>query len=248
MNSLEYIRNYCNISQSFLAELIGVSRQSIYLWETEKKELPPKRRKQLSELFGLEESFFGEINEDIIDEIYQKKMYVHTLNEKTYYCFKEHENAVYGGGRGIYQYNYNEIKHTMQIPTPLNDRLDMCKKNIQNLLESIQELSQELDGNPTLQARMACRNRVDRAFTGLVCSVQQISKKGSGEKMIYWHTLWDIVSAIGLAYGAIEEEDLEKENDDLENNPYTTSASWIIELAETIKKRNDNGCAKIKKK
>lgn len=210
--------------------------------------MPPKRRKQLSELFGLEERFLGELTEGIIDEIYQKKMYVHTLNEKTYYCFVEHENAVYGGGRGTYPYNYGERKYTMQIPIPLNDRLDMCKRNIQNLLESIQELSQELDKDPTLQARIACKNRVDRAFTGLVCSAQQISKKGPAEKMIYWHTLWDIVSAISLAYGAIEEEDLEKENDDLENNPYSASASWIIELAKTIQKRNYNGCAKVKRK
>ncbi|MEG0979884.1 MAG: hypothetical protein RSE39_07625, partial [Oscillospiraceae bacterium] len=116
------------------------------------------------------------------------------------------------------------------------------------LLDSIQDLSQELDDTPTVQTRIACRNRVDRAFTGVVCSAQQISKKSPGEKMIYWHTLWDAISAISLAYGAIEEDDLEKENDNLENNPYSTSVSWIISLAEIIKQRNDNGWGKINRK
>ena len=45
MNGLKYIRTKCNYSQRALAEVMGVSRQAINMWENSKK-LPSKERKE----------------------------------------------------------------------------------------------------------------------------------------------------------------------------------------------------------
>ncbi|MGN8631501.1 helix-turn-helix domain-containing protein [Blautia sp. HCP3S3_G3] len=63
MNGLRFIRTQCNISLSSLAMALGVSRQMVSAWENDKKELPQKRVEQLSQYFGLEEKYFGEIDD-----------------------------------------------------------------------------------------------------------------------------------------------------------------------------------------
>lgn len=245
MNSLEYIRTYCNISQSFLAELIGVSRQSIYLWERQRKELPQKRRKQLSELFGLDESFFGEINEETIKELYKKKAYPHLLDGKKYFCFVPHENAVYR--IGTFLHDPNCVPSAIEIPTSLNDKLDICKNNIQSLLETIQKLSEQFDSDSTVQSSIGCRNRIYRVFSDLVCTIEQIATKPPEYKMIYWNTLWDTITALNLGFGVIEEDDFDKEND-TSDNPWSTSVTWIINTAQIVKNRNEKGCSVLTKK
>ena len=62
MNGLKYIRTKCNYSQRALAEVMGVSRQAINMWENSKK-LPSKERKEdLCNIFGIDNSdYFGEL-------------------------------------------------------------------------------------------------------------------------------------------------------------------------------------------
>ena len=64
MNGLKFIRKQCNFSLSGLAEYLGVSRQIISAWENGIKEIPDKRKKQLSQFFGIDEDFFGEVTEE----------------------------------------------------------------------------------------------------------------------------------------------------------------------------------------
>lgn len=47
MNGLKYIRTKCNYSQRALAEVMGVSRQAINMWENSKK-ASVKREKRRS--------------------------------------------------------------------------------------------------------------------------------------------------------------------------------------------------------
>lgn len=37
MNGLKYIRTRCNLSLNELADILGVSRQALSMWETEKR-------------------------------------------------------------------------------------------------------------------------------------------------------------------------------------------------------------------
>lgn len=66
MNSLKYIRRYvlCKTMDD-LAEMIGVSKSAISMWENSKAPLPVKRKQQLSEMTGIPEWAF-ELN--VIDK------------------------------------------------------------------------------------------------------------------------------------------------------------------------------------
>lgn len=54
MNGLSFIRRRCNLSQGQLAEKLGVTRQTINLWENCREPLTEARKEQLSWFFGLE--------------------------------------------------------------------------------------------------------------------------------------------------------------------------------------------------
>ncbi len=86
MNGLTYIRIRCNVSQSFLAQKLGVTRQAINLWENRTTPPPGKRLKQLTEFFGIDEKYFGEISEEQQHEIDAIPAYRHEENGHTYYC------------------------------------------------------------------------------------------------------------------------------------------------------------------
>lgn len=63
MNGLSFIRRRCNLSQGQLAQMLGVTRQAINLWENRREPLPEARLRQLSDFFGLEPELFSEISE-----------------------------------------------------------------------------------------------------------------------------------------------------------------------------------------
>ncbi|WP_346683916.1 helix-turn-helix domain-containing protein [Anaerostipes butyraticus] len=59
MNGFKYIRtDILQMTMDELAEKLGVTKQSIYLWESWKKDVPSRRLKQLSEISGIPENYF----------------------------------------------------------------------------------------------------------------------------------------------------------------------------------------------
>ena len=93
MNGLKFIRKQCNFSLSSLAEHLNVSRQMISMWENGKKEIPYKRKQQLSQFFGIEEGFFGEITEEEKQVLLDKAMFSYKSGtENAYRYIPENEN------------------------------------------------------------------------------------------------------------------------------------------------------------
>lgn len=88
MNGLTYIRKRCNISLNELADILGISRQAISSWENGRKKIPPERKEQLAQFFGIDKKYFDEIsNEDKI-ELLKKGMYRWGGLEKESYLFR----------------------------------------------------------------------------------------------------------------------------------------------------------------
>lgn len=75
MNGLKYIRIRCNLSLSELAEMIGVTRQALSSWKNERKEIPPRRKKELSDFFGIDEAYFGEILQEEKKRLIEKAIW-----------------------------------------------------------------------------------------------------------------------------------------------------------------------------
>ena len=77
MNGLKYFRNQViNKTMDELAVRLDVTKQAIYLWESEKKNIPEFRLKQLSELSGVPKKYFliKELSER--DKLEIKKYYL----------------------------------------------------------------------------------------------------------------------------------------------------------------------------
>lgn len=52
-----------NMTMQELADKLGVSKQAVYMWESEKKPIPQKRIEQLAELTGIDSSYFESTKE-----------------------------------------------------------------------------------------------------------------------------------------------------------------------------------------
>ena len=67
MNGFKYIRSQIiNKTMYELGLLLNVSKQAIYIWESNKKKIPEIRLEQLSELSGIPEKYF------LIEELTEK--------------------------------------------------------------------------------------------------------------------------------------------------------------------------------
>ena len=108
MNGLEYIRTRCNISQAELADILQVTKQAISMWENGKKEIPPKRREELSRFFGLDEGYFGEIYEEQKDALQHRAMFRHDVNGREAYRFRPEDGATSLQGMEVHFFAENE--------------------------------------------------------------------------------------------------------------------------------------------
>ncbi len=87
MNGIKYIREKSNFTKNALAERMGVTRQTIGLWENGVRRPDSRHLKWLCDFYGIEEKWFGELSEEDIDTLNQKKMYRHFDGDKEYFSF-----------------------------------------------------------------------------------------------------------------------------------------------------------------
>ena len=87
MNGIKCIRERCNLSMSELADRIGVTRQTIALWEKGVRNPSPARKIALRKFLGLPEHFFGEIHDKDLEVIDSMKIYRHKTETSEFYTF-----------------------------------------------------------------------------------------------------------------------------------------------------------------
>ncbi len=69
MNGLRAVRKQCDMTIQELADKICVSKQIVSAWENGVKEIPESRKKQLSQLFGIDSKYFGEVDEGTANDL-----------------------------------------------------------------------------------------------------------------------------------------------------------------------------------
>ena len=90
MNGLRWLRIRCNLSTSELADQLGVTRQAVCSWESGKKAIPEKRKNQMAAFFGIDRTYFDEIDEEKRNELIQK------AQQKKYFDFLDELTKKYG--------------------------------------------------------------------------------------------------------------------------------------------------------
>lgn len=235
MKGLTYIRIRCNISQSFLAQKLGVTRQAVNLWENSDAPLPPRRLKQLSEFFGIGERYFCELTEEMTQEINATPVYLHEEEGHSYYCFVPHagccrhpdmqtllalpQDGVPQNGTGVLVYD--------GAGGPLlsvDDKYLLARHELKELLAGIDRLTETSRHPMSAHDRLMSTHRILGIFAPLAESVRKITLDDAispAHRMFYYHMLMEVMAAIGVVYGAIDPAELPQEEPvDPDGNPW----------------------------
>ena len=87
MNGIKYIREKSNFTKYALAERMGVTRQTVTLWERGARRPDSQHLKWLCDFYGVEEKWFGDLSDEELETLNKKRMYRHHDGDKEYFSF-----------------------------------------------------------------------------------------------------------------------------------------------------------------
>lgn len=183
MNGLKFIRTQCNISCSELAMALGVSRQMVSAWENDKKELSKKRAEQLSQYFGLEPKYFGEIDERQKQEILDKPMFRWGNGEEECYLYRSNSDE-------------NKIKER----NTLLSKEFQEKKRIQK--EIVDQIDRQIGGplQKSIEDQMTFIHRGTAYYGYCLDNLNAVYSKPIVQKMCYYFRLLEVMKALSIAF------------------------------------------------
>lgn len=105
MNGLQYIRKSYGMTLAALGKRMGVTRQTISQWEQGTCSIPENRLKELSAIFEIPATFFGEISENEVDKL--KIIIAHLKSEmEDSYWFSQYESVMSDEQRVVSKIDY----------------------------------------------------------------------------------------------------------------------------------------------
>ncbi len=220
MNGLKFIRKQCNFSLSGLAEYLGVSRQIISAWENGIKEIPDKRKKQLSQFFGIDEDFFGEITEEEKQILLDKAMFSYKKGtENAYRYIPEDENE------------RQTVHFIKERQLTIDEELVINAQDNKELIDRIkQNMSCKTDG--TIMDDLTASYRTRYVYSNFSDAYDYCFSRKPIEKMPYWQILALVSEAVKVAFTGEERTDrydgTRRQEKDME---------FVDEISEVIKKK-----------
>lgn len=224
MNGLKYIRTRCNISSSELANILGVTRQALSSWENDKKEIPEQRLNELSEYFGLEGKFFGEIAESDVEYILGKAMFRYDVNGKEAYRFRP--ECDYSS------YEWAEMYFEGKREISLDEELALAKKRKQETIEKIKDIIKWSD-SPYRVDQINLTHRNCDIYGMINDLMEHLRTTENPLKVPFFYELRNVWKAMLLAYGLIDKSELQYRED---KESCGEDGEWIIKLSGILKK------------
>lgn len=129
MNGFKIVRTKCNFTIGEIADILNVSRQLVSAWENSRKEISPKRLSQLSEFFGIDECFLGEITEEQKQHLDEKAMFLFRYHDKDIFKYKPDKDTNGISRVAVYFRNNDE--------TSLSEKYNKLKKQQEDTNERI---------------------------------------------------------------------------------------------------------------
>ena len=199
MNGLSFIRRRCNLSQGQLAQMLGVTRQAINLWENRREPLPVARLRQLSDFFGLEPELFGEISEMQQDELLHRVCFLYRDADGHDYLFRENPEKPIGF----------LLSEKAGMPLTQDEQMTLDKRELEEMLDTIRQSVYPKDRSKwTAADSIVAMNRMRNILGSLVESLGAIQRQPRERKMDCFYLLMQVELALALALGGIEAEDL----------------------------------------
>lgn len=233
MNGLSFIRRRCNLSQGQLAQMLGVTRQAINLWENRREPLPEVRLRQLSDFFGLEPELFGEISEAQQDELLRQVCFLYRdADGHDYYLFRKNPEKPIGF----------LLSEKAGMPLTQDEQMILDKRELEEMLDAIRRSVYPKDRPRwTAADSIVAMNRMRNILGGLVEALEAIQRQPRERKMDCFYLLMQVELALALALGGIETEDLPNGN----TLPALDSA-YITALAAQFQSQLDEQAALAK--
>lgn len=223
MNGLKIIRTRCNFTICEIADILGVSRQLVSSWENGRKIISNRRSKQLSEFFGVDECFFGEITEEQNQQLNEKAMFLFRYHDKDIFKYKPDENTNDISQVMVYFRNNDE--------TSLSEEYNKLKKRQEDTIKRIDLfIGKKLGHMESEMMRMSNYTKIYNDFAGLI---ESIDEQKSYLKVPYRFEIIDVLDAMRLAFGLLDEETFKEYRKS--DNFVGRDKNHIFELAETIR-------------
>ncbi len=216
------------MSLSELAESLDVSRQALSSWENGKKQIPEKRREQLSKFFGIDAKYFGEISDSERQEVYDKAMFRYTVGDKEKFLFRR--AYMPKDVMDILTYFPEEREIT------LDEEFIKAKEYKKRILSEIEE---EMDGPAScdyLSGKISCIEKTCKSMERVMKLIKHRTEYPRHLRVYYGYELINISKAMLMALGIQSEEELVEYPATEENNWCGEDVDYIKDLAEVIKK------------
>ena len=205
MNGLYFIREKSNISQSLLAEIIGVSRQSIHMWESGIRKPGAKHLHKLSEFYGIDPEYFGELNENKLSSVKERDMYFHWLGDHEYCTFVPEGDPDMqlsiscGSCENMLDIRYKKV----------NKREKDCIRRVEEYLRP-EKFTYLMDRIITAERGIADIER----YLELMNVIRKVgNKRATRYKVPLRYEIKTVIYAMMIAYGLYTKEELKETND-----------------------------------
>ena len=239
MNGLKYIRTKCNYSQRALAEVMGVSRQAINMWENSKK-LPSKERKEdLCNIFGIDNSdYYGEITDEQHQKLKELPIYrIHSGGQSERFTFKP--------------IKLDDVRYRSKRMLPNNDeQLSLDEKcalkrlELKTLLDDISNYAVEKDVKNSFD-NLSALNRTLHIFGQTLDIAKEARGKYPEYVMVYFYTILAVLDAMSISFGNVDENDVMNQDFIEELKKWYDYREFAVELSKMITNHLDCVCNNI---
>ena len=199
MNGLKFIRTRCNYSQRALAEVMGVSRQAVNMWEVGKKSLPDERKDELCKIFGIDdENLLDEISAADVEEIESMPLYRCYMGQSERFAFKPVRDD-------HWKYQKGSRVCINQDSQSLDEMCSIKRHELKEIFCGIEKLSTP-DEVKNSYANYTALNRNIRIFGGVLDLCEEAHKKYPEMVMIYLKTIFAVIDAMSVSFGIADLE------------------------------------------
>lgn len=225
MNGLKFVRTQCNLSKNQLAKNIGVIRQTINKWENGENPIPEEKLRFLSEFFGLDEIFFGEIFDKQKQYLLEKAMFLWDEDGKETYRYKPKEGSDNPEDLWVYFLEEKELR--------LDEEYDLAQKRKKQTIDKIADIIKWTDNAGGLESQIACINRGCNVYDMVNQLMELTRSMKRNAKMPFFYEVVDVLKAMLLANSLLDEGQLAY----TDNSTYYCGEDkeWIVKLAQEMK-------------
>ena len=230
MNGIKYIREKSNFTRNALAEHIGVTRQTVTLWERGVRKPDKKHLRKLSKFYGIEEKWFGEISDEDMLILKNRKMYRHFDEDKEFYSFIPEVD-----GWAEISISCGEL--TGMLDERYSDTLKRkkdCIKRVEGFLEYKRNKKVSLS-DKTLVAERGMRDI--ESFIKLMETIQEVGNEGLYLKVPFRYEILTALYAMMIASGQYSTAEIKNMYPmDFMDNYLHIDGEYMDELIEAMTK------------